>query len=166
MCEECINAHITKNDDHYYYIARKIGNNNYYTHCPKHKLEYKYFFTEHFMTGCNQCPSCIKGIISNGIDDEILVIPKEKGEFHLKQLKSIISEGVEYLDKYCKNIYDILIKSISKKQDLLQKAKKYMMISLLETEGYYFIIKWLLILPYHLLAVKSLHLSEILAIPI
>ena len=124
MCEECINAHITENDDHYYYIARKIVNNNYYTHCPKHKLEYKYFLTEHFMTGCNRCPSCIEGFISNGIDDELLVIPIEKGEFHLNQLKSIITEGVEYLDKYCKNIYDILIKSISKKPDLLQKAKK------------------------------------------
>ena len=124
MCEECINNHINEkgNENHYYYIVRKILNKNYHTICPKHKLEYKYYYTEHHMLGYHLCESCDKGY-TNGIDDEILDIPKEKGEIFLKKLKSIISEGVEYLDKYCKNIYDLLIKSINKKPDLLQKAK-------------------------------------------
>ena len=45
------------------------------------------------------------------------------GFIYVSQLKEIIKNGVEYLDNYCKNIYDILIKSINS-EELLKKAKK------------------------------------------
>ena len=123
MCEECINKHIQENEMHNYYIIRKVLDNNYYTNCPRHKLEYKYYITEDFMIGYHRCDECNMDNIDE-YDDTIIEIPKEKGECYLNQLKEILKEGVEYLDKYCQNLYNLLIKSIDKNPQLLKKAKE------------------------------------------
>ena len=122
MCEECINKHIQENENHELYLLRKVLDNNYYTHCPRHNLEYKGYITEHYIIGYHYCEKCSPDYINN--DETIIEISKEKGECYLNQLKEIIKEGVEYLDKYCKNLYNLLIKSIDKNQELLKKAKE------------------------------------------
>ena len=125
MCEECINAHINMKEfeNHELYLlikADKISTKNII--CPNHNLEYIYYYLMDFAYGFNVCKSC--KIDYNDPDSDILIIPKEKGECYFNQLKQIIKEGVEYLDIYCKNIYENLINSIKNKPDLIKKAKE------------------------------------------
>ena len=125
MCEECINAHINMkefdNHEHFLLIkADKTSTKNII--CPKHNLEYVYYYLMDFVFGFNVCKNC--KIDYNDPDSDVLVIPKEKGECYFNQLKQIIKNGVEYLDVYCKNIYEKLIDSIKNKPDLSKKAKE------------------------------------------
>ena len=123
MCEECINNHIKEKKDHYYYIIRRVtleDNNN--TMCRRHNLEYSYYVTEDFMYGYHICDSC--EVDYNDPDQDIIRIPKEKGECYFNQLKQILKDGVEYLDTYCQNIYNHLINSIKGNQNLEKKAKE------------------------------------------
>ena len=86
MCEECINNHIKEQKDHYYYIIRRAtleDNNN--TMCRRHNLEYSYYVTEDFMYGYHICESC--DVDYNDPDQDIIRIPKEKGECYFNQLK-------------------------------------------------------------------------------
>ena len=122
MCEECINEHIQKeeNKDHYYYIIRKVNKDNKSCFiCPKHNLEYTDYITEDFAIGFHICNEC-------KLNDywDIIYIEKEKGECYFNQLKKIIKKGVEYLDIYCNNIYENLMKSIKNEPDLIKKAKE------------------------------------------
>jgi len=75
--------------------------------CRIHNLEYNYYVTEDFMYGYHICDSC--EVDYNDPDQDIIRIPKEKGECYFNQLKQILKDGVEYLDTYCQNIYNHLI---------------------------------------------------------
>ena len=122
MCVECINEHIKTNKIHNYYIIQKYNKNDYHTHCVDHDLkEFDYYYTNSLM-GYHVCESCeINDDYSS--DYDFIRIPVELGFCYVTQLKEIIKNGVEYLDNYCKNIYDNLIKSINS-DELLKKAKK------------------------------------------
>ena len=124
MCEDCINNHINEqeNEIHNYYIIRKaIKDSNSNTFCRKHNLEYSYYVVMDFALGFNICKSCqFKG---DG-DDDIFYINKEKGQCFFNQLKEIIKNGVDYLDIYCKNIYEKLLNSIKDNPDLTKKSKE------------------------------------------
>ena len=123
MCEECINKHIKSKEKHRYYIIRKAPHDDLHTHCPQHNLEeYKYYVTEDFMLGFHCCKFC--QIDDDDPDMDVIRIPIEKGECYVNQLKEIIKNGAEYLDKYCKNIYGHLIKSINGDPDLITKANE------------------------------------------
>jgi hypothetical protein len=122
MCEECINNHIKEEKDHYYYIIRRALDNNNNTICRRHNLEYSYYVTEDFMYGYHICESC--EVDEGDPDQDIIRIPKEKGECYFNQLKTIMKEGVEYLDIYCQKIYNNLINSIKDNQNLEKKAKE------------------------------------------
>ena len=128
MCEECINNHIKeeKGKDHYYYIIRKVEDKNFHTYCPRHDYkEYMYYIIEDFALGFHCCEECDLTEAQNDPDSDIFLIPKEKGKIFLNQLKEIINNGVEYLDVYCQNIYNILIKSIgSENIELLKKSEQ------------------------------------------
>ena len=123
MCEECINEHIKANKEHNYYVIQKAAKDDFHTHCINHDLrEFKYYYTEEFMTGFHVCElcECEPDILG---EFEFVRIPVELGVCYVNQVKEIIEKGVEYLDNYCKKIYDILIKSINS-DELLKKAKK------------------------------------------
>ena len=125
MCEECINKHIKEkdNEQHTFYIIRKASEKNLHTHCPRHNLKaYSYYVTEDFMLGYHICEFC--DVDEDDMDTDIKRIPIEKGACFLKQLKEILKNGVEYLDVYCQNIYNQLIKSINNDPELLKKAKE------------------------------------------
>ncbi len=124
MCEQCINEHIQQNKRHNYYVIRKaIKNKDTHTHCPRHNLqEYSYYILEEIMLGFHICNDCRIGPRNRNTD--IIRIPIEKGVCYLNQLKEIIKKGVEYLDIYCQNIYNHLIKSIKNNPELLKKAKE------------------------------------------
>ena len=124
MCEKCINDHIQKeeNKNHYYYILRKVIKGiNSNTICPKHNLEYTYYVSEDFAYGFNICNKCKYD--PNDPDLDITYINKDKGQYYFNELKLILKKGVEYLDVYCNNIYENLIKSIKNNPDLIKKAK-------------------------------------------
>ena len=125
MCEECINEHIKneENKDHHYYIIRKVSKD--YTRntiCPEHDLEYTYYVNEDFFLGYHICDKC--EVDEDDPDTDIIYIEKQKGECYFNQLKKIIKKGVEYLDVYCNNIYENLMKSIKNEPDLIKKAKE------------------------------------------
>lgn len=122
MCEECINKHINEIKDHRYYVIQKACSIDIHTHCPRHNKEYKYYATEDFMLGFHICELC--NIKDDDPELDIISIPKEKGGIYLNQLKIILNKGVEYLDIYCKNLYNKLICSINNNQELLKDAKK------------------------------------------
>ena len=125
MCEECINKHIKEkeNENHRYYIIRKACKDNLHTHCPRHNLEeYSYYVTEDFMMGYHICKFC--NVDEDDMDIDVIRIPIEKGACLIYQLKEILKNGLEYLDVYCQNIYNQLIKSINNSPELLKKAKK------------------------------------------
>ena len=123
MCEECINKHIKEKKEHYYYIIRKVAKYDLHTHCLRHNLEeYSYYLTEDFMIGYHLCILC--NFDDDDPDIDIVRIPIEKGACFLNQLKEILKNGVEYLDNYCQNIYNHLIKSIKNNPYLLKKAKE------------------------------------------
>ena len=124
MCEQCINEHIQKNNQHNYYVIRKvIKNKDMHTHCPRHNLkEYSYYVLEEFMLGFHICKDCKVGPFNSETD--VIRIPIEKGVCYINQLKEIIKKGVEYLDIYCQNIYNHLIKSIKNNPELLKIAKE------------------------------------------
>ena len=127
MCEECINKHINEKDNkrHRYFIIRRASKENLHTHCPRHNLkEYSYYVNEDFMLGFHICESCNVNVDELSMDTDIIRIPFEKGACFLKQLKEIIKKGVEYLDVYCQNIYNLLIRSINNDSELLRKAKE------------------------------------------
>jgi hypothetical protein len=140
MCEECINNHINEQNDHYYYIIRRALEDNSNTICGRHNLEYCYYVTEDFMFGYHICELCeVKGD-ENDSEQDIIRIPKEKGECYFNQLKQVLKDGVEYLDIYCQSIYNHLFNSIKDNPNL---QKKFMIIFSLEIEEFYFIFKWL-----------------------
>ena len=125
MCEECINKHINEKEfeGHEYHLIRKVGKDlNYLTICQKHKLEYSYYLLMDFAFGQNICEKC--NIPDDVSDLDVLNISKEKGECYFNQLKQIIIDGVEYLDVYCKKIYEYLIINIKNNPDLIKKAKE------------------------------------------
>ena len=126
MCGDCIDEHIKKEEykDHQYYHLSKANkdSNKNNTICSDHNLENRYYLLMDFAYGFNICEKC--DIDDNDPDNDILRIPKEKGECYFKQLKQIIKNGVDYLDIYCKNIYEQLIKSIKDTPDLIKKAKE------------------------------------------
>ena len=124
MCEKCVNEHIKKeeNKSHYYYIIRKVNKESKSnTICPEHNLEYTYYANEDFAFGYHICDKC--EVDQNDPDLDIMRINKDKGECYFNELKRILKKGVEYLDIYCKNIYENLIKSIKNNSDLIKKAK-------------------------------------------
>ena len=120
MCEECINNHVKEYQSHNYYIIRKNIKEDNNSTCYKHNKEYKYYITDGFAFGYHACESCK---IRYGSDDVLTTINREEGECCFNQLKQIIKEGVEYLDIYCKNIYENLSNSIKDDPSLTQKAK-------------------------------------------
>ena len=125
MCEDCINEHLNKEKNHQYYLIRTPYDENVHTNCPNHNfIEYKYYITEHIVYGYHICEKCN---FNNSYDEDSDIIPinKEKGLCYIKQLKELIELGINYLDDYCKNLYNILIKSINKDQNLMKKAKEF-----------------------------------------
>ena len=86
MCERCINNHIKEKKDHYYYyIIRRVSEDNNNAMCRRYNLEYSYYVTEDFMYGYHICESC--DVDYNDPDQDIIRIPKEKGECYFNQLK-------------------------------------------------------------------------------
>ena len=125
MCEKCINEHITKNKQHYYYIIRIPYEENIHTNCAKHNFkEYEYFIAdEDFMCGYHICEDC-EFDYENNYGNDIYHLNKELGVCCVNQIKDLIEIGVVYLDDYCKKLYDRLIKSIGKDENLINKAKE------------------------------------------
>ena len=124
MCEDCINEHISKeeNKSHNYFIIRKVfDDDNRNTICPRHDLEYNYYVMED-LVGYHICDKC--EVDEDDPDSDFIYIEKQKGECYFNQLKKIIKKGVEYLDIYCKNIYEKLMESIKNEYDLINKAKE------------------------------------------
>jgi hypothetical protein len=96
---------------------------NEYTNCPRHDyIEYKYYVTDEDFFYGNHC--CEKCSINEDYDIDINKIPKEKGLCYLKEVKELIELGINYLDDYCKNLYNKLIKSINDDKILFKKAKE------------------------------------------
>ena len=126
MCEECMNNHLKEKREHYLYEIQKIHPKPIYTNCYLHDYkEFKLYVTENFMWGYHRCELCDLNNDDLIPDFDVIEIPKEKGECLLKQLKELIKDGVEYLDIYCQNIYNILIKSIeSNNPQFLENATK------------------------------------------
>ena len=125
MCEECINQHINMkeyNNHEYYLLQKDFGDFKKNIICPKHNLEYSYYLLLDYAFEQNACESC--NLHQDDNDMDIHIIPKEKGKYYFNQLKQIIKNGVDYLDIYCKNIYDHLNNSIKDKPDLIKKAKE------------------------------------------
>ena len=125
MCEECINEHINMKEyeNHEYYLLRKaFGDYKRHTMCPKHNLEYSYYLILDFAFAQNACESC--NLHEDDDEMDIRVIQKEKGKCYFNQLKQIIKDGVDYLDIYCRNIYEHLNNSIKDKHDLIEKTKE------------------------------------------
>ena len=87
MCEECINNHIEEQKDHNYYIIRKALEYNNNTICRRHNLEYSYYVTEDFMYGYHICELC--EIDNDDPDQDVIRIPKEKGECYFNKLKQM-----------------------------------------------------------------------------
>ena len=124
MCEECINEHLKKeeNKNHYYYIIRRVIKDNKSCFiCPKHDLEYTHYITEVFALGFHICDKCE---VREDDDWDIIYIEKEKGECYFNKIKKVLKKGVAYLDVYCNNIYEHLMKSIKNEPDLIKKAKE------------------------------------------
>ena len=123
MCEDCLNEHLKKEKDHQYYYIMKSYKKNEYTNCPRHDyIEYKYYVTDEDFFYGNHC--CEKCSINKDYDIDFNKIPKEKGLCYLKEVKELIELGINYLDDYCKNLYNILIKSINDDKILFKKAKE------------------------------------------
>ena len=77
------------------------------------------------MLGYHCCDLCDLSEAQEDYDSDIIAIPIEKGKCYLNQLKEIINNGVEYLDVYCQNLYNILIKSIGNKNiELLKRVEQ------------------------------------------
>ena len=125
MCEKCINEDIKKNKEHYYYIIRIPYEENIHTNCAKHNFkEYEYFIAdEDFMCGYHICEDC-EFDDENNYGNDIYHLNKELGVCYVNQVKDLIEIGVVYLDDYCKKLYDRLIKSIGKDENLINKAKE------------------------------------------
>jgi hypothetical protein len=124
MCENCINEHIQKENDHQFYLIQKASEDNFQTNCFKHdNREYKVYATiiefENF--GYHFCEKCDLPQVDEG---DYYTINKEKGLVYLKQVKELMELGINYLDDYCKNLYNLLIKSINKDKILMKKAKE------------------------------------------
>ena len=120
MCEECVNNHVKEKKEHNYYIIRKVikGENN--STCYRHNKEYKYYVTDGFAFGYHACESCQIRFHS---DEDCYTINKQEGECYFNLLKEIIKEGVDYLDNYCKKLYESLSNSIKDDSDMSKKAK-------------------------------------------
>ena len=120
MCEECINKHINQEEEHRFYIIMKSFQKNIHTHYQRHNFkEYKYYATEDLFMGFYCCELCeINGDDFSDLD--VISIPIEKGAIYLNQLKTLLNTGVEYLDIYCKNLYNKLIESIGNNPELLK----------------------------------------------
>jgi len=120
MCEECINKHLEEEERHYYYVIRKVIKDKNISTCYKHNKEFKYYISDGFTFGHHACELCQ---IRFDSDEDLFTINKQEGECYYNQLKQIIKEGVDYLDIYCKNIYENFYNSIKDEPDLAKKAK-------------------------------------------